>query len=148
MKLAFAALGAAAALAACAPYYPPPPPPMAGPLPPPPAEPYATGLSGADCFRSADIVNHTFGDDQTLYLNVRGRGVYRVEMTGACLAGTLQSDPILMRQPPGSSLVCRPLDLDISLSRAGGGFTTSCIVRSISRLTPEQVMALPERVRP
>lgn len=142
MKLALATLvGAAAALAACAEYYPPPPPPPLGA--PPPA---ATALSPGQCFRTMEIRNHTIGDDRTLYIDVGGDRVYRVGMSGACLAGAVSSDPLVMRQPPGSSIVCRPLDLDISISK--GGFTTPCIVQSIMLLTPEEVVALPPKIRP
>jgi hypothetical protein len=34
------------------------------------------------------------------------------------------------------------------LGGGGGGFTTPCIVRDIARLTPEQVAALPPKLRP
>lgn len=149
MKLALAlALGAATTLAACADYYPPPPPPPppGAMIPPPP--PSRTSLAPGDCFRTADIRNHTMGDDRTLYVDVSGRGVYRIGMTGACLAGATSSDPLIMRQPPGSPIACSPIDLDISVSKGGGSFSTPCIVDSIVRLTPAEVDALPPRLRP
>jgi hypothetical protein len=143
MKLTIAAvLLASAALAACAEYYPPAPPP--GPPPPPLA--FGERLPPEACFRTADIRNHTIGDDRTLYVDVHGRGVYRIEMNGACLAGAVSSDPIILRQPPGSSLVCRPIDIDLSISR--GGFATPCLVRGMVRLTPDEVAALPPKLRP
>jgi hypothetical protein len=130
MKLAIASLIAiAAALAASAP---------------------ASGAGAAterQCFRSHDIRNHTIGDDHTLYLDVGGREVWKVGMTGSCLAGAFSSDPIITRQPPGSAIVCSPIDLDISIKRSGG-FATPCIVGSITRLTPAQVAALPRKQRP
>lgn len=146
MKLALFALAAAGAgLSACAPYYPPPPPP-----PPPISDAVAVapapGLAPGQCFRTQEIRNHTVGGDRTLYLDVAGRDVYRVEMNGACLAGATSSDPLIMRQPPGSAIVCRPLDLDVAVSR--GGFSSPCIVGSITRLTPGEVAALPPRLRP
>lgn len=152
MKLALASLAAAAAaLAACADYYGPPPPPLPPPgapvvpLPPPP--PPGAALAPGDCFRSSDIRNHTIGDDRTLYVDVRGSGVYRIGMAGSCLAGAISSDPLVMRQPPGSPIICRPIDMDVAISR-GGGFTSPCIVESIVRLTPAEVDALPPRLRP
>ena len=143
MKLAFASLVAASAtLAACAEYLPPPPP---GPLLPPPPPPGAFLVSG-DCFRSADIRNHKVGDDQTLYIDVSGRGAYRIGMSNNCLAGAISSDPLVMRQPPGSSIICRPIDLDVGVSK--GGMESRCIVESIVRLTPAEVDALPPKLRP
>ncbi|WP_374470404.1 hypothetical protein [Phenylobacterium sp.] len=150
MKLALVLATAAAALGACAPtaYGPPPPPPgpppgaAVMPAPPPPGAALAPG----DCFRTSDIRNHTVGDERTLYVDVRGRGVYRIGMSGACLAGAISSDPLIMRQPPGSPIACRPIDLDIGIGRSG--FESRCIVESIVRLTPPEVEALPPRLRP
>lgn len=113
-------------------------------LGPPPAR--GTGLPSGQCFRSQDIRNHTYVDDHTLLMNVRDRSVYRVTMGGACLAGAMPSDPIITRSPPGSPIICRPLDMDIGISRTG--FETRCIVESIVKLTPEQVAALPKKLKP
>lgn len=145
MKLVIAPL-AALGLTACAAPLPPPPPP-APPLGPPPGVALAPALPPGDCFRSSDIRGHTIGDRQTLYLRVRQSEVYRVGMAGSCLAGAISSDPLVMRQPPGSSIVCRPIDLDVGVSR-DGMIATTCIVQSIVKLTPEQVAALPRRLRP
>ena len=142
MKLALAALIAAgAALGACAPYAPAPHAALA-PLP-------GVDASAAErqCFRTHDIRSHTVGDKSALYINVSGREVYRIGMSDACLAGAISSDPLVMRQPPGSSMVCRPIDLDIAISRSGG-FAMPCIVSSITRLTPTEVAALPAKLRP
>lgn len=111
-----------------------------GPAPAP-----GTGLPSGQCIRSHDIRNHTIADDRTLLVDVNNQ-TYRVTMSGACLAGAVSSDPIVTRQPPGQSLICKPIDLDISISR--GGFTTPCIVESIVKLTPAEVAALPKRLKP
>lgn len=148
MKIAFVCAAAALGLAACADYYPPGLlPPAAGPLPPPPPPPPPGAyLSSGDCFRTSDIRNHTIGDGETLYLRVNRGDVYRVGMRGACLAGAISSDPLVMRQPPGSPIVCKPIDLDVAVNK--GGFESPCIVDSIVRLTPPEVDALPRRLRP
>lgn len=139
MKLA-AALLLTAGLAACA--ATPPREPV--PLPPAPAS--GAGLASGDCFRTQDMRNHEIADASTLLVRVNRGQVYRVTMSGACLTGAMPGDPLIIRQPPGSSIVCRPLDLDIGVSKAG--FESRCIVQSIDKLTPEQVEALPKRVRP
>jgi len=114
-------------------------------LPPAPAK--GTGLPTGQCFRSHDIRNHTIVDNKTLLLSVNRKDVYRIAVTG-CLAGAISSDPIVTRNPPGSAIVCRPLDLDIAIGRTGGSFPAQCIVDSISKLSPEQVAALPKKYRP
>jgi len=148
MKLPVLSLAAtAAALCACAdPYNPPPPGPPAYAAPVAAAPPMGSAVPTDACFRSSDIRNHTVGDDHTLYIDVAGRDVYRIGMSGACLAAAMPSDPIVMRQPPGTSIICRPIDMDISISK--GGISSPCIVNSIVRLTPSEVAALPPRLRP
>jgi hypothetical protein len=138
------ALGAVTTLAACAEDYAYAPPP-----PPPSAVVYAvpTVAVAPACFYTRDIRNHTVADDHTLFLNVGGRMVYRVETSNSCFAAATSSDPIVIQNPPGSSNVCRPIDLDVGIN-TGGGFTSHCIVSSIVPMTPDQIAALPARLRP
>jgi len=138
------ALGAAAALTACAEDYAYAPPP-----PPPGAVAYAVPAAAVvpACFYTRDIRNHTVGDNRTLFLNVSGRMVYRVETSNDCFAGATSSDPIVIQNPPGSNNVCRPIDLDVGI-RSGGGFTNHCIVSSITPMTTAEIEALPRRLRP
>ena len=65
------------------------------------------------CFRMSQIDNHTKGDDQTVYLSVRHRDVYRLGMSGNCLAGASSNDALVMQPTAGVDLICRPLDLDL-----------------------------------
>lgn len=109
-----------------------------------PAKPAA----GPQCFRVSQIQNHTKGDAKTLYLSVKPkRQVYRLGMSGSCLAGVNSSDPLVLETAGGSDMVCRPLDLDLKV-KVGAGGLTPCIIKDITRLTPDQVAALPPKVRP
>jgi hypothetical protein len=114
------------------------------PLTAPP--PSGTGLPTGQCIRSHDIRNHTVADKRTLLMNVNGRGTYRVTMVGSCLAGAISSDPIITREPPGTSIICRPIEMDVGIVK--GGFETRCIVDSIVKMSPEEVAALPRRLKP
>lgn len=114
------------------------------PLSPPP--PSGASLATGQCFRSADIRNHTVGDRSTLLIDVQGKGAYRVTMKGSCLAGATSSDPIITRSPPGSTIICKPIDMDVAISK--GGFPTPCIVDSIVKMAPEEVAALPKKLKP
>jgi hypothetical protein len=135
----------ALALIGCAdPYYAEAPAPGAYAVP---AAAVAPDRLPGGCFRSHDIRAHSIANDgHTLYLDVEGRGVYRVTTNGACLAGAVSSDPLVMKQPPGSEYICRPMDLDVSVSK--GGFPSPCIVDSITPMSPAEVAALPRRLRP
>jgi hypothetical protein len=99
------------------------------------------------CFYTRDMRNHTVGGPNEMYIDVQGRGVYRVTMTNSCLAGAVSSDPIILRNITGSQNICKPLDLDISISH-GGSFKTPCIVSSIALMAPAEVQALPKHMRP
>jgi hypothetical protein len=111
-----------------------------------PAPPSGTGVTGADCFRTHDLRNHTIADRQTLLVDYNGRATYRITVRGACLAGASSSDPIVIREPPGNHIVCKPIDLDVSVAK--GGVPSRCIVDSVVKMTPAEVAALPSRLRP
>lgn len=100
------------------------------------------------CFDTRDMGNHTIADDHTVYVRVRQHEVYKLGMRGACLAGAMSSDALILRSPPGSTHICKPIDLDISVAHQGSGFATPCIVDSIIKLTPTEIAALPKKARP
>lgn len=111
------------------------------------ADPPASAKT-SQCFRISQIDNHTKGDNQTLYLSVRNKKeFFRLGMSGSCLAGVSSSDPLVLTPTAGTDLICRPLDLDLKV-RMGGGALTPCIIKDITKLTPEQVAALPPKVKP
>lgn len=112
---------------------------------PPGIDAAATSTGAGKCFYRRDVRNHTVGDAHTLYLDIAGREVWRVQMSNACLASAVSSDPLVIRNQTGGQSVCKPIDLDIAVSAAG---ESRCIVSSISRLTPTEVAALPKKMRP
>ena len=122
MKIALALIGAASAVAL--------------------ALPAQAAKDDGTCFLTSDMRNHTVGDDHTLYFDVNGRSVWRAEMSNNCLAGSTSSDPIILRDRVGTGQICRPLDLDVGIRG------TRCIVKSLTKLTPAEVAALPKKLRP
>lgn len=111
------------------------------------APPSGARLPSGQCIRSREIRNHTIADARTMLLDVGGKATYRVTMRGACLAGSISSDPIITRNPPGQDVICRPIDMDLAISK-GGNFESRCIVDSIVRMRPDEVAALPRKLRP
>lgn len=114
----------------------------ASPLPPPP--PAKTGLASRDCILSRDIRNHSIADSRTLLLDVNN-AVYRVTLSNNCLATASSSDPIVIRHP-GATYICKPIDLDLSILKAGA--PSRCIVESIVKLSPSEAAALPKKLKP
>ena len=112
-----------------------------------PAPASGSGLPSGQCIRSQDIQSHSVADRQTMLIKTRQRDTYRVTMKGGCLAGAIPNDPIITRSPPGASIICKPIDMDMAISR-GGGFETRCIIDSIVKMDPAEVAALPSKIRP
>ncbi|MBA4013296.1 MAG: hypothetical protein C0481_15635 [Phenylobacterium sp.] len=110
-------------------------------------EPAKPAAASNQCFRMSQIDNHTKGDDQTVYLSVRHRDVYRLDMSGNCLAGASSNDALVMAPTAGVDLICRPLDLDLKV-HTSPGMLSPCIIKDITKLTPEQAAALPPKIKP
>jgi len=107
----------------------------------------AAGAAGAGpCFRTNDMRNHTIVDDHTLYTKVGNQDVWRLTVKGNCLTGALPSDPLVVKTTASLGMVCKPLDLDLSVKR--GGVPAACIVDSIAKLTPQEIAAIPKGKKP
>ena len=132
LRLAIAALVGCAALSTAV--IAAQPSPLAAP------PPSGSGLTNGQCILSRDIRNHTIADAHNLLFDVNGQ-VYRMTVSNNCLNAAVDSDPLLIRQQ-ASMRICNPVDLDVSVANS------RCIVDSISRLTPDQVAALPKKLRP
>jgi hypothetical protein len=109
---------------------------------PPPAKP------AGQCFAMRDWRGWKASpDSKALYIRTGVNEVYRLDLDFACpeLQGP---DPRLITRGRGDSdFVCSPLDLDLSV-RIAPGFSSPCQVKSISLLTPDQVAALPPKLKP
>jgi hypothetical protein len=104
-------------------------------------------VEAGSCFRMSQIRNHTKVDDHTLLVSVGARdSVYRWEMSGACLAGATSSDPLILEPASGGDIICKPIDLQVKVKV--GAIASPCILKSITRLTPDQVAVLPKGQRP
>lgn len=96
------------------------------------------------CFVLRNMDGTRAADSRTLYAKV-SRDIWRFDMSGACLS-TVSSDGLIVKPLGGRSTVCGPLDLDISARN--GGIVTPCLIKSLTKLTPEEAAALPKSARP
>ena len=109
----------------------------------------STSALAEPCFRTRDLGNHTIIDDHTLYAKVGVKDVWRIGVKGGCFAGVHATDPLIIRTTASIGMVCKPLDLDLSVQRGGaGGIPSACIVDSISQLTPKEIAAIPKGKKP
>ena len=80
-------------------------------------------------------------DGDALYLGVGLHDVYRIELTPGSHVRKSPGE-FLINKVRGSSWICSPLDLDLTISDHHG-FREPLIARSIRQLTQAEVAALP-----
>jgi hypothetical protein len=98
------------------------------------------------CFYLSDWSNWKAPDNKTLYLKVRNRDVYRVDLSHG--GGMLTSPGVhLVSVVRGSDQVCAPLDLDLRVSD-GFGFAMPLMATAITKLTPDEIKAIPKKDQP
>ncbi|HEX5278630.1 MAG TPA: DUF6491 family protein [Micropepsaceae bacterium] len=99
------------------------------------------------CFFSRDFQQWRAPDASTIMIRVGVNRFYRLDLSAPC--PTLQfPSTYLVNVFRGSDAVCGPLDWDIRVAQYPAGVTEQCIVKSMTQLTPEQVAAIPPRLRP
>ena len=96
------------------------------------------------CFFSRDVRGFAAPDDKTLYLRVRAKDVYRLDMKGRC--PELDWEHKIAIDSRGSSSICSAIDATVLVKTPIG--VSRCAVESLTRLTPEEIAALPKKSRP
>ena len=97
------------------------------------------------CFSLSDWQGWSAPDRDTLYMKVRNRDVYRVELSHG--TNQLTSPGVhLVSVTRGVDSICRPIDLDLRVS--DGHFAMPIMAKSITKLTKEEIAALPKKDRP
>jgi Family of unknown function (DUF6491) len=98
------------------------------------------------CFYLSDWRGWTAPNKDTLYLKVRGKDVYKVDLAYGSNQLTWPGNH-LVSVVRGVDSVCSPLDLDLSVSD-GFGMAIPIRAKSITKLTPEQIALIPKKDRP
>jgi hypothetical protein len=100
----------------------------------------------APCFFISQWRGWKAPNDHTLYLGVNFRDVYEVQLSAG--SSTLQDpDAHLVSVTRGSDSICSPLDLQLAVAEPYG-FKEPLIARSLVKLTPDEVAAIPRKYRP
>jgi hypothetical protein len=81
-----------------------------------------------------------------IYLGVNLHDVYRVDLSAG---STMLDSPNmhLVSIVRGSSSICTALDLDLKIAD-DHGFSVPLIAKTLTKLTPEEVAAIPKKYRP
>jgi hypothetical protein len=97
------------------------------------------------CFFSRDWSGWRSPDKNTIYLRVRVNEIYQIDLRyGSSLL--TWPDSHLINEMRGTNSVCVPLDLDLKV--ANDHIVEPLFIKSISKLTPEQVAAIPKKFLP
>jgi hypothetical protein len=86
------------------------------------------------------------GDGDFLYLRIHMHDIYRVDLTPGTRVHK-DADRFLVSRIRGSNWICSHLDLDLTLSDHLG-FREPLIARSLRKLTPSEVAAIPPKDLP
>ncbi len=102
-----------------------------------------------DCFMSGRWSGWHSPAPNVIYLRVNVGDIYRIDLS----AGSpmlLWPDVHLVNHVRGSDYICTPLDLDLSVAESGGGggIREPLIAKAITKLTPEQIAAIPKKDLP
>ncbi|MCY1646316.1 DUF6491 family protein [Caulobacter sp. SL161] len=108
--------------------------------------PAKDGKPARQCFYLSDWRGWSAPDKNTLYMKVRGRDVYRVDLAYGSNQLTWPGTH-LVSVVRGPDSVCHPLDLDLRVSD-GFGMPLPIRAKTITKLTPEEIKALPKNHRP
>ena len=84
-------------------------------------------------------------NDKTIYLRVNVRDIYQVDLSGGSSL-LMWPDSHLINDVHGPDSVCAPIDLDLKV--ANDHFVEPLFVKAITKLTPEQVAAIPKKFLP
>lgn len=101
-----------------------------------------------NCFDTTQWRGWSSPSSDTLYLRINNRDVYRVGLVGKPDGHSIKTPgSFLVSKPRGSNYVCSAIDLNLSVSDTSG-FHRPLFPRSLTKLTPEEVAAIPAKYRP
>lgn len=110
----------------------------------------ATGAPAAkrSCFYSSEWRSWSSPSSDTLYFKLNNGDVYRVGLAGRADGPSLKGPgDFLVLKARGSSSICSPLDLDLSVANTSG-FKSPVLTQSLTKLSADEVAAIPKKYRP
>lgn len=99
----------------------------------------------SSCFFTRNWSGWRSPDGKTIYLRVNVGDVYRIDLSSGASLLT-EPDSHLINDVRGTDSVCSPIDLDLKV--ANNGIVVPLFVKSITKLSPEQVAAIPKKYLP
>jgi hypothetical protein len=105
------------------------------------AAPALAAPSSSACFRLSDIQNTKMQGERTLFMRSSTGAYYRMDFGADC---NNIGEPLILHPVDNSGEVCTANALDIRVRGTG----QACIPTNLSRLTPDEVAAIPPSDKP
>lgn len=98
------------------------------------------------CFNARFINGFSAPDEETVYVRVGVRDIYRLKLFAPCL-NVDWTMAVALKSRTGSDWICHGMDADLIVPNRGMG-PQRCPVTDVHKLTPEEIAALPKKARP
>ena len=108
----------------------------------PPAAMAAPAASHTVCFRLNDIENSKMQGGRTLFMRSSTGAYYRMDFAADC--NHSGNEPLILHPVDNSGEVCGAISLDVRVRGTG----EACLPTEITRLTPDEVAAIPPADKP
>ena len=107
------------------------------------------GAQTRQCFRANDWHGASAASPRDLYIRVNINDIWHLALAQDC-PGAQSPGPVSLTNVVSgpSNEICSGVDLQITVRPRGGSHSTACIVKSINKLTPDEVKALPKKAIP
>jgi hypothetical protein len=107
----------------------------------------AADTNGRHCFTVNDWHGWSSPSPDVLYLAVNFKDVYKATLAQP-VEGLNLVDTVVISDEAGLRSICSAVDLHLIMTHRGGGSRQGLIVRSLTKLTPEEIAAIPKKYRP
>jgi hypothetical protein len=102
--------------------------------------------STRNCFLAHDWQSWKAPNDKTILVRVNTRDVWRLDLNGGSNMITDQTNHLITNLSQ-SAWICHAIDLS-NMKVSDGHVTEPLFVKSITKLTPDEVAAIPQKDRP
>jgi hypothetical protein len=113
------------------------------------AAPTGAGAQTRQCFRTSNWEGASAAGPRDLYVHVNVSEIWHLALAQDC-PGAMSAGPVSISDvvTGPTNEICSGVDLQITVKPRGGSHSTACIVKSINKLTPDEIKALPRKARP
>lgn len=102
----------------------------------------------SSCFDARELRDWKSPDPNVIYLRVNAHDVYRLDLSTGSNQLKYSDVRLVDDNHSTSRWVCDPLELDLRVTDSHNTFDEPLIVKSITKLTPDEVAAIPPKFRP